>query len=78
MTIYESHKHTFQVDDLGDSDNDIDRSIVPDIEKALKYEGIDAVVDGDEMNASVFYVHTRSPRFVIEQALKNQEIYLEN
>ena len=43
MTIVENHKHTFQVDDLGQWDLDEDRSIVPSIQNALKYEGIDAI-----------------------------------
>ena len=77
MTIVESHKHTFAVEDLGDTDNDIDRSIVPSIESALKNSGIDAVVDGEEMNASVFYVYSKENRATIEDALKSQEIYLE-
>ena len=76
MTIVETHKHTFQVD-TGDFDLDEDRSIVPSIQNALKYEGIDAVVDGEEMNASVFYVYTKSPRDVVEEALKSQQIWAE-
>ena len=78
MTIVENHKHTFEVSDLGDTDNDIDRSIVPSIESALKNSGIDAVVDGEEMNASVFYVYSNVNRATIEEALKSQEIYLED
>ena len=77
MTIVENHKHTFAVGDLGDTDNDIDRSIVPSIESALKNSGIDAVVDGEEMNASVFYVYTKSNRATVEEALENQGIPLE-
>jgi hypothetical protein len=77
MTIVENHKHTFAVGDLGDTDNDIDRSIVPSIESALKNSGIDAVVDGEEMNASVFYVYTKSNRATVEEALKSQEIWVE-
>ena len=73
----ESHKHTFAVSDLGDTYNDIDRSIVPSIESALKNSGIDAVVDGEEMNASVFYVYTKSDRATVEEALKSQEIWVE-
>ena len=73
----ERHKHTFAVSDLGDTDNDIDRSIVPSIESALKNSGIDAVVDGEEMNASVFYVYTKSDRATVEEALKSQEIWVE-
>ncbi len=77
MTIHETHKHHFQVADLGDSDNDIDRSIVPDINSALKRQGIDCVVDGDEMNQTGFTVWTYSPRDVVEQALKADGIELE-
>ena len=77
MTIVENHRHTFAVEDLGDTDNDIDRSIVPSIESALKNSGIDAVVDGEEMNASVFYVYTKSDRATVEDALKSNEIWVE-
>ena len=73
----ENHSHTFQVSDLGDWDLDEDRSIVPSIQNVLKNSGIDAVVDGEEMNASVFYVYTKSNRATVEDALKSQEIYLE-
>ena len=73
----ERHKHTFAVADVGDWDLDEDRSIVPSIQYALKADGIDAVVDGEEMNASVFYVYTKSNRATIEQALENQGIPLE-
>ena len=77
MTIHETHKHCFQVADVGDWDLDEDRSIVPSIESALKNSGIDAVVDGEEMNASVFYVYTKSNRATVEEALKSQEIWVE-
>ncbi len=74
----ESHKHTFAVADIGDFDLDEDRSITSSIEFALKGAGIDAVVDGEEMNASVFYVYSNVNRATIEEALKSQEIYLED
>ena len=74
----ESRKHTFQVADLGDFDLDQDRSIVSSIEFALKGAGIDAVVDGEEHNASVFYVYTRENRATVKEALESQEIYLED
>ena len=45
----ETHKHHFQVADVGDWDLDMDRSIVPSIHSSLKASGITAVVDGDEM-----------------------------
>ena len=78
MTIHETHKHTFQVADLGDTDNDQDRSIVPSIHSALKRQGIDGVVDGDEMNQTNFTVWTYSSREVVEQALKDDGIELED
>ena len=53
----ESHNHTFAVADLGDFDLDQDRSITSSIEFVLKGEGIAAVVDGEEHNASVCYVY---------------------
>ena len=74
----ESHKHTFAVADLGDTDNDIDRSIVPSIEFALKGAGIDAVVDVEEMNASVFYVYCKENEATIREAIESGGIYLEN
>ena len=73
----ETHKHTFEVSDIGGWDLDEDRSIVPSIQNALKYEGIDAVVDGEEYSQAVFTVYTKSNRATIEQALKNQEIQVE-
>ena len=78
MTIHETHKHIFAVADLGDADNDIDRSIVPSIHSALKRQGIDGVVDGDEMNQTIFTVWTYSPRDVVEEALKADGIDLED
>ena len=77
MTIVENHKHTFAVADLGDFDLDEDRSITSSIKFALKSEGIEADVDGEEMNASVFYVYTKSNRATVEEALKSQEIWVE-
>lgn len=74
----ETHKHTFAVADIGDFDLDEDRSITSSIEFALKGAGIEAVVDGEEWNASVFYVYCKENRATIEEALKNQEIYLED
>ena len=77
MTINETHKHHFQVADLGDTDNDQDRSIVPSIHSALKRHGIEGVVDGNEMNQTGFTVWTYSTRDVVEQALKDDGIELE-
>ena len=78
MTIVENHKHTFAVEDIGDWDLDEDRSIVPSIQNALEYAGIEAVVDGEEMNASVFYVYCKENEATIREALESDGIYLEN
>jgi hypothetical protein len=77
MTIHETHKHTFAVADVGDWDLDEDRSIVPSIQYALKADGVEAVVDGEEFNNGVFYVYTRYSKKAIEEALANQGISLE-
>ena len=74
----ETHKHHFQVADIGGWDLDEDRSIVPSIHSSLKASGITAVVDGDEMNQAGFTVWTYSPREVIEKALKDDGIDLED
>ena len=78
MTISETHKHHFQVADVGDWDLDQDRSIVPSIHTCLKNSGITAVVDGDEMNQAGFTVWTYSPREAVEKALKDDGIDLED
>ena len=78
MTTSETHKHHFQVADVGEWDLDQDRSIVPSIHSSLKASGITAVVDGDEMNSSGFTVWTYSPRDVVEEALKADGIELED
>ena len=74
----ENHMHTFQVADLGDFDLDEDRSITSSIEFVLKGEGIDAVVDGEEHNASVFYVYCKENRATIKDSLESNEIWLED
>ena len=73
----ETHMHTFQVADLGDFDLDEDRSITSSIEFALKGAGIDAVVDGEEHNASVFYVYCKENEATVREALESEGIYLE-
>ena len=73
----ESHKHTFAVADIGDFDLDQDRSITSSIEFALKGAGIDAVVDGEEHNASVFYVYCKENETTIREILEKEEIWLE-
>ena len=74
----ESHRHHFQVADIGAWDLDEDRSIVPSIHNVLKYAGITAVVDQDEMNSAGLTVWTYSPREVVEKALKDDGIDLED
>ena len=78
MTVHETHKHHFQVADVGDWDLDQDRSIVPSIHTSLKASGITAVVDGDESNSAGFTVWTYSSRDVVEKALKDDGIDLED
>ena len=78
MTINETHRHHFQVADVGDWDLDQDRSIVPSIQNSLKASGIQAVVDGDEMNSAGFTVYTYSPREVVEKALEDDGIDLDD
>ena len=78
MTIHETHKHHFQVADLGDTDNDQDRSIVPSINTILQMEGVECVVDGDEMDPAGFTVWTYSSRDTIQEILQKNEIDLED
>ena len=75
--MIEKHKHDFQVADIGAWDLDEDRGIVPSIENVLKSSGIQAVVDGDQMNSAGFTVYTYSPRDVITKALEDDGIDLE-
>ena len=78
MTIHETHKHHFQVADLGDTDNDQDRSIVPSINTILQMEGVECVVDGDEMDPAGFTVWTYTDRETIQEILQKNEIDLED
>ena len=73
----ETHKHTFAVADLGDFDLDQDRSITSSISFALKGAGNDAVVDGEEHTASVFYVYCKENAATVREALESEGIYLE-
>ena len=74
MPINETHKHYFQVTDLGDTDNDNDRSIVPSINTILQNEGIECVVDGDEMNQEGFEVWTYSDRETVKEILQKNGV----
>ena len=76
--MIERHTHHFQVADIGAWDLDEDRSIAPSIHNSLKASGIVATVDADEMNSAGFTVYTFSPREVVEKALKDDGIDLED
>ena len=76
--MIERHTHHFQVADIGAWDLDEDRSIAPSIHNSLKASGIVATVDADEMNSAGFTVYTYSPREVVEKALKDDGIDLED
>ena len=76
MTISETHRHHFQVADIGAWDLDQDRSIVPEIHNVLKHSGITAVVDGDEMNQAAFTGWAYSPREAGGEGLREQGIGL--
>ena len=78
MTIHETHEHRFQVADLGDTDNDQDRSIVPSINTILQMEGVECVVDGDDMDPASFTVWTYTDRDTIQEILQKNEIDLED
>lgn len=72
-----TQRHHFQVADIGDWDLDEDRSIVPSIKSILSGEGIDCVVDGDEMNSAGFEVWSYKDRDTIEKALADNGVDLE-
>ena len=76
--MIERHTHHFQVADIGAWDLDEDRSIAPSIHNSLKASGIVATVDADEMNSAGFTVYTYSPREVVEKALKDDGIDLDD
>ena len=71
------HHWRISVVDLGDSDNDMDRSIAPDIQKTLDRAGIKAVVDQDEMDAHTVDVYTNETEHEIKKALEDCGIELE-
>ena len=63
--------------DLGDTDNDMDRSIAPDIQMTLTRAGIKATVDQDEMDAHTVDVYTNETEHEIKKALEDDGIELE-
>jgi len=72
-----SNHWRISVVDLGDSDNDIDRSIAPDIQMTLTRAGIKATVDQDEMDAHTVDVYTNETEHEIKKALEDDGIELE-
>jgi len=72
-----SNHWRISVADLGDSDNDIDRSIAPDIQMTLTRAGIKATVDQDEMDAHTVDVYTNETEHEIKKALEDDGIELE-
>ena len=62
---------------MGDWDLDEDRSIVPSIKSILSKEGIDCVIDSDEMNSAGFEVWTHTDRAVVEKALIENGVEVE-
>jgi len=72
-----SNHWRISVVDLGDSDNDIDRSIAPDIQMTLTRAGIKATVDQDEMDAHTVDVYTNETEYEIKKALEDDGIELE-
>ena len=65
------------VADLGDTDNDMDRSIAPDIQMSLDKAGIKASVDQDEMDAYTVDVYTNETEYEVKKALEDDGIELE-
>jgi len=73
----QSNHWRITVADLGDTDNDMDRSIAPSIQMSLDKAGIKAVVDQDEMDASTVDVYTDETEYEIKKALEDDGIDLE-
>ena len=71
------HHWRITVADLGDTDNDMDRSIAPDIQKTLEKAGIKAIVDQDEMDAHTVDVYTNETEYEVKKALEDDGIELE-
>ena len=71
------HHWRISVVDLGDTDNDNDRSIAPSIQDTLDRAGIKAVVDQDEMDAHTVDVYTNESEYEVKKALKDEGVDLE-
>ena len=65
------------VADLGDTDNDMDRSITPSIQMTLDHANIKASVDQDEMDAYTVDVYTNETEYEVKKALEDDGIELE-
>ena len=65
------------VADLGDTDNDMDRSIAPSIQTTLDHANIKASVDQDEMDAYTVDVYTDETEYEVKKALEDDGIELE-
>ena len=74
---YKSHWRV-SVEDLGDSDNDTDRSIAPSIQMTLDRAGIKAIVDQDEMDAHTVDVYTDETEYEVKKALKDDGVEVES
>ena len=72
-----THHWRVSVADLGDTDNDMDRPIAPDIQMSLDKAGIKAVVDQDEMDAYTVDIYTNETEHEIKKALTDDGIDLE-
>ena len=71
------HHWRITVADLGDTDNDMDRSIAPSIQMTLDKAGIKAIVDQDEMDAHTVDVYTNETEYEVKKALEDDGIELE-
>jgi len=71
------HHWRISVVDLGDTDNDSDRSIAPSIQDTLDRAGIKAIVDQDEMDAHTVDVYTNETEYEVKKALEDDGIELE-
>ena len=71
------HHWRISVVDLGDTDNDSDRSIAPSIQDTLDRAGIKAIVDQDEMDAHTVDIYTDETEYEVKKALKDDGVDLE-
>ncbi len=72
-----SNHWRLSVQDLGDTDNDMDRSIAPSIQMSLDKAGIKASVDQDEMDAYTVDIYTDETEYEVKKALEDDGVPLE-